>query len=68
VSQTPPITVTVKEAARLTGLSQWAVRERCLSGLIESHMEASRRLVDYDSLQTYIRSLPRGVKDDEVSA
>lgn len=65
MSQIPPLSVTVKEAARLTGLSHWAIRQRCLSGLIESRMETSRRLVDYASLQAYIHSLPSGVKSEE---
>ena len=65
VTQIPPLSVTVKEAARLTGLSHWAIRQRCLAGLIESRMEASGRLIDFASLQAYIHSLPSGVKSEE---
>lgn len=58
MSQIRPITVSVKEAARLLGVSPWTIRKRCVEGSIESRFEGTRRLVDFGSLEQYAKSLP----------
>ena len=58
MTQIRPISVSVKEAARVLGVSPWTIRKRCVDGLIESRFEGTRRLVDFDSLERYAKSLP----------
>jgi excisionase family DNA binding protein len=53
-----PITVSVKEAAKRTGLSSWTIYKLLDDGKVVSVYEGTRRLVVYASLRTYIASLP----------
>jgi excisionase family DNA binding protein len=61
-----PITVSVKDAAAITGLSKWTIYKRLDDKSIESLYEGSRRLVVVESLRRYIASLP--TERPEVSA
>lgn len=54
----PPITVSVKTAGEMVGLSSWQVRQLLEDGLVVSRYQGRRRLVDVDSLRSYIESLP----------
>ena len=58
MAQPQPITVSVKAAGEMVGLSVWTIRDRCKSGAIESHFEGRKRLVDVESLRSYIKGLP----------
>lgn len=53
-----PISVSVKKAAEMTGLSKWTIYKRCDEGAIESVYDGSRRLVVTASLRAYIANLP----------
>lgn len=65
----PPKFVSVKDAASMVGLSPWSIKKRCDAGLIESHYEGRRRLVDVGSLLSYVKNLPTSrPQADEVSA
>lgn len=52
------ITVSVKDAAAMTGLSKWTIYKRLDDGAIASVYDGSRRLVVVESLKTYIANLP----------
>lgn len=64
MGQLPPLNVSVKEAARILGVSIWTVRQRCNAGLIKSTYEGERRLVNYRSLCDYAASLPTSRRDE----
>jgi excisionase family DNA binding protein len=51
---TPPLTVTVKEAARLSGLSRTTVWKHISSGLLRSTSLGRSRLVHFASLQALV--------------
>lgn len=53
-----PISVSVKRAGEMVGLSTWQIRDLCNRGLIESGYQGRRRLVDVDSLRAYVKGLP----------
>jgi hypothetical protein len=53
-----PLTVSVKVAAELTGLTKWGVYKKANDGEIETRYSGSRRLVVYKSLLEYIENLP----------
>lgn len=53
-----PITVTVKGAAQMLGLSNWSVYKLLDAGDIESRYKGTRRLVVIESLREYVASLP----------
>lgn len=57
-SDTSPITVSVKVAAGMVGLSVWSIRDLCEKGAIASVFSGRRRLVCVDSLRAYIKDLP----------
>jgi hypothetical protein len=52
------ITVSVKVASQMSGLSEWQVKQRCAAGLIESRFDGPSRLVVTGSLRAYIAGLP----------
>lgn len=52
------ITVSVKVAAEMLGLSPYQIKKRCDAGRIESHFDGPRRLVLVDSLRAYVKNLP----------
>jgi hypothetical protein len=52
------ISVSVKVAGEMLGLSPWQIKQRCDAGLIESRFDGPRRLVVTESLRAYIKSLP----------
>jgi len=51
---TPPLTVTVKEAARLSGLSRTTVWKHISSGLLRSTSVGRSRLVHFASLEALV--------------
>src|ERR1700735_4804912 len=53
---TPPLTVTIKEAARLSGLSRTTVWKHISSGLLRSTSVGRSRLVHFASLQALVLS------------
>lgn len=58
VSGRPPLTVTIPEAVRLSGLSRSEIY-RCLSaGNIQARKSGSRTLIVWASLKAHIEALP----------
>lgn len=53
-----PIYVSVKEAARLLGLSSWSVYQKLDQQIIESRYDGRKRLVLVTSLREYASALP----------
>jgi excisionase family DNA binding protein len=58
VTEIQPIFVSVKEAARILGLTTWSVYQLCDQQKIVSQYHGRRRLVRVDSLHEYADSLP----------
>jgi excisionase family DNA binding protein len=52
-----PIYVSVKEAARILGVSTWLMYQKLDAQAIESRYEGRKRLVSYASLKAYAGSL-----------
>ncbi|MDE1162304.1 MAG: excisionase family DNA-binding protein [Acidobacteriaceae bacterium] len=55
-----PITITVEEALKLTGIGQTFFYELLADGSVASYKLGKRRLVDYASLRNFITSQPTG--------
>jgi excisionase family DNA binding protein len=53
-----PLTVNVTEAARLSGLSEWTIRDLLNRGQVQSRRHGRRVLVAYASLAAYLDNLP----------
>jgi excisionase family DNA binding protein len=53
-----PLTVNVTEAARLSGLSEWTIRDLLNRGQVQSRRHGRRVLVVYASLAAYLDNLP----------
>lgn len=53
-----PIFVSVGEAARILGVSNWLMYRRLDEQAIESRYEGRKRLVSYASLKAYAAGLP----------
>ena len=53
-----PITVSVADAAHMTGLSKWTIRHLLDKQAIRSVYQGTRRLVVAESLRDYIANLP----------
>lgn len=53
-----PINVSVKEAARILGVSSWLMYQRLDAQVIESRYEGRKRLVSYASLKAYAAAMP----------
>jgi hypothetical protein len=64
-----PIFVSVKEAARILGLSTWAIYQKLDQQVIASRYDGRKRLVVMESLRNYAAGLPEvaPVKDAAVS-
>lgn len=56
--QIAPISVTVKQAAEITGLSEWSIYSLLNEGRVEGRYQGRRRLVLYRSLRAYVEGLP----------
>lgn len=56
---TDPLLVSVKEAAKLVGLSTHSMYALCDQQVIESRYHGRRRLVVFASLKQYAAELPR---------
>lgn len=65
-SSLEPITVSVKTAAAMTGLSVWAIYKLLDRREVESVYAGTRRLVMVESLRAHIANLP--TERPEVSA
>lgn len=53
-----PWSISVKDAAAMTGLTKWGIYKLADAGQIETVYSGSRRLVIYSSLRDYIANLP----------
>lgn len=53
-----PIFVSVKEAARILGISPWSCYQLLDQQAIDSRYHGRRRLVVFDSLRRYAEALP----------
>lgn len=62
-----PINVSVKEAARVLGVSTWTLYQRLDQQAIESTYEGRKRLVNYASLKAYAAALPTAAPRPEAS-
>lgn len=56
--QVDPIYVSVKEAARILGLSTWSVYQKLDGQAIASRYDGRKRLVVMESLREYAAGLP----------
>lgn len=63
-----PIYVSVKEAARILGVSPWLMYQRLDAQVIESRYEGRKRLVDYASLKAYAAALPSTAPQPEAES
>lgn len=62
-----PIYVSVKEAARILGVSTWLMYQRLDAQQIESRYEGRKRLVSYASLKQYAADMPDVRPEPEAS-
>ena len=53
-----PISVSVADAAKLTSLSEWEIREAVNSRQIAARRKGRRILIDYAALIDWYRALP----------
>jgi excisionase family DNA binding protein len=58
------LTVSVRDAALATSLSEFEVRKLVNDGTLPARRNGRRVLVEYAALQDYIRSLPLVVQSD----
>lgn len=49
-----PISVTVSEACKISGLGKTKIYELCNSGALKSSIIAGRRLIRFDSLDQFL--------------
>ena len=57
-SGTQPLTVTIPEAVRLSGLSRSEIYRRLGTGDIEARKSGSRTLIVWTSLKSHVDALP----------
>jgi excisionase family DNA binding protein len=62
--QHDPLTITIKEAIRLSSLGRSFIYEKLSDGSIHSVKAARRRLIDYASFRKYLASLPTAGSGD----
>lgn len=67
MNQVDPIYVSVKEAARILGLSTWSIYQKLDQQVIESRYDGRKRLVVVDSLRKYAAALPATAPAAEAS-
>lgn len=65
--QMDPIFVSVKDAARMLGLSPWSIYQKLDAQIIESRYEGRKRLVVVASLRKYAAGLPISAPESEAS-
>lgn len=58
MTQLDPIYVSVKEAARVLGLSTWSIYQKLDAQEIASRYDGRKRLVVVESLRNYAAGLP----------
>ena len=66
-TQTDPIGVSVKQAAVLTSLSHWFIRDEVNAGRIPARRVGSRIVIDYDGLRAWVKSQPFVAPDEAAS-
>lgn len=62
-----PIYVSVKEAARILGLSTWSLYQKLDKQVIESRYDGRKRLVSVASLREYAAALPMTAPEADAS-
>jgi len=62
---TAPIGVSVKQAASITSLSQWTIRNEVSAGRIPARQIGSRVVIDYAGLVAWIESHPVAAREGE---
>lgn len=62
-----PIFVSVKEAARLLGISTWSAYQLCYEEKLECRFRGRRRMVVVQSLYDYADNLPTQAPAPEAS-
>jgi excisionase family DNA binding protein len=62
MSDLDPLLVSVKDGARILGVSDWQMYELLNKGEIESRYIGRRRKIVYSSLRSYFDSLPDEVR------
>ena len=67
-SQPIPISVDVDEAARLTSLSPFQVRNLIQDRAIPARKQGTRVLIDYAGLLAWFKSLPLAGKGEEAAS
>jgi len=60
---TPPIAVNLNDAARLTGMPSWTIREAILSGALHAKRAGRTHIIQIDELKRWVAAL----KDVPVS-
>ena len=60
-----PVALSVRDAVRLSGISRSALYLRIAEGVIDARKAGGRTLIMADSLQKYIKSLPRSRRRTE---
>lgn len=68
MDQVDPIFVTVKEAARILGVSTWTLYQRLDQQAIASRYDGRKRLVVLKSLREYAAALPEVAPSPEGKA
>lgn len=58
VADLEPIAVSIADAAKALGISNWNCYQLCDQGVLEARYIGRRRLVSYASLQAYFASRP----------
>lgn len=61
--ETEPLTVTVKQAAELIGVSTWQIYQLLGQDKIEGRYLGRKRLIMYASLKSYVEALPEDPED-----
>lgn len=54
----PQVSLSVRDAALLTSLSEWEMRNLVNSGVIPARRSGRRILIEYPALMAWFRSLP----------
>lgn len=67
MTQLDPIYVSVKEAARILGLSTWSLYQKLDKQVIESRYDGRKRLVVVESLRRYAANMPETAPKSEAS-
>jgi hypothetical protein len=61
-----PLTVSVRDAALATSLSEYEIRELVNKGVLQARRSGRRVLVEWAALESHIRSLPPVVEPESA--